>query len=236
MIPLLEECLVVEVRLGDGSRVFPISPRSPILYEIDAIPQLLSPERAVSKDEIVAALGQHRRVIVGVREDHSVVSFGLPEKVVGRLITQTQKLVKIEPETPLQEMAYPPIRTPLWPVGLLTVLADTPPATIIIPFQYHLQTVAPRTDAWLDIAIQNRLALDWAQVHRGGGTFPRRGKSDCETLSRSIKSENSIWTSMLLGLELSEVTSIRASCLGVGLVRAGIGAHQLQKGTKSLKS
>jgi len=241
MVPLPEERLVIEVRLGDGSRVLPIPPRCPVLSEIDAIPQLLGSERAMSKDEIVTALGQRRRVVVGIWEDHSVVGLALPkEKMVDCLIAQTRKSVRTETVNVAMKKWLTPVRTPLWLAGLLIVIVNTPSATSsIVPFQYHLETVAPMTDAGLISPSEIVWHSTEPEFTEGVEPFPDEERVkfiDSETLLQSIKSENSICTSMLLGLELSEVTSIRASCPGVNLVRAGAGWIQLSAGTKSLKS
>ena len=59
---------------------------------------------------------------------------------------------------------------------------------------------------------------------------------DLVTLLQSIKSEKSIWTSMLLGFTLLSSILIRASCPGMNLVRAGAGADQRAAGTRALKS
>ena len=95
MVSLPEKCLVLERRLRNGRGVFPIHPIRPVPSEVDTIPQFLGPERVVSEHEIVTALGECSRVVVGVLEHHNIVLLALSkEEMVGSLITQTQRLVR----------------------------------------------------------------------------------------------------------------------------------------------
>ena len=91
MVSLPEELLVLERRLGNGGSIFPIHPVRPVLSKVNAVPQLLSTERAVSEHKVVTALDERGRVVVGVREHHNIVLLALSkEKMVGSLIAQAQ--------------------------------------------------------------------------------------------------------------------------------------------------
>jgi hypothetical protein len=115
MVSLPEELLVLELRLGNGRRVFPIPPVGPVLSEVDTVPQLLGSERAMSEDEIIAALGERGRVVVGVREDHGIVLLALSEEeMVGSLIAQagrsgqnrTPEILALEDDLPLFQLHF----------------------------------------------------------------------------------------------------------------------------------
>ena len=145
-----EELLVLECRLWNSCGILPIRPIRPVLSEVDAIPDLLGSERVVGEHEIVATLCKRGSVVVGFREHHDVVALALTnEEVIGSLIAQArqnqcrEKLVVRERLTP--------VPTPPWLCGLLIVIVKIPSATLsIVAFQYHIETVAPRTDAgWM---------------------------------------------------------------------------------------
>ena len=91
MVSFPEERIVLERRLQDGRGAFPIYPICPVLSEVDTVPQLLGSERAVGEHEIIAALGERSRVVVGIREYHVIVLLALlEEKMVGSLIAQAR--------------------------------------------------------------------------------------------------------------------------------------------------
>ena len=88
MIPLPEEFLVPERRLGDASGIFTIPPLGPVPSEMSTVPQLLNSKRIANKDEIISAVGDRSRVVVGIQEDHDIVRLTLLREVVGGLIAK----------------------------------------------------------------------------------------------------------------------------------------------------
>jgi hypothetical protein len=52
------------------------------------------------------ALGESRSVVIGVGEDHDIVTLALSEEVVGSLIVRARLLVRADSENPGERMTY----------------------------------------------------------------------------------------------------------------------------------
>ena len=105
MVSLPEVRLVLEHRLGNRGRIFPVRPLGPTLPEIDTIPQPIRSERAVGENETITAVGERSRVVVGSREHHHVVALALSkEEIVGGLIARTRQLIRIDTGNPVNKM------------------------------------------------------------------------------------------------------------------------------------
>ena len=158
----------------------------------------------MSEDEIVTALDECGLVVIGVWEDDGVVLLSLSEEeMIGSLIAQTDHSVRIEARYHAVTRRLTPVPTPPWLCGSLIVIVNIPSAKFsIVALQYHFETVTPRIAAgWMFASgiVKHVTEPDFTE---GEEPFPdevRLNVIALETLSQSMRSENSIWTSTLLG-------------------------------------